>query len=264
MKNEKKTIFIIAMMILVSCSTSKKVNKLFSEANTVSKTFQYEDLSDLPEPVKRYFRYALQDNQPYLSFLRLEHTGTFKSGIGKEWMNIKGEQYFTARPPGFTWIGNTRVFKAVDSYVFNQGNLSVYLFGLLRIVNSKGPTVDQAEMLRWLGESVWMPTNLLPDKHIKWTPIDEHTAKITFTHDRHTVFYTVYFNDKGQIIKLETERYMDKNQLEKWIGHVSDYRKVNGMMIPHEIKATWMLEEGWHTYAHFYVTKFEYDIPEKF
>jgi hypothetical protein len=252
------------MTVLVSCSTTKKVNKLFSEANTLSKTFQYKDLGDLPDPVKRYFRYALQDNQPYLSFLRLEHTGTFKIGIGKEWMNIKGEQYFTAHPPGFIWIGKTRMFKAVDSYVANQGNLSVYLFGLLRIVNSNGPTVDQAEMLRWLGESVWMPTNFLPDEHKKWTPMNENSAKITFTHDRHTVFYVVYFNEEGQIIRLETERYMDKDRLEKWVGHVSDYRQVNGMMIPHEITATWMLKEAEHTYARFHVQKFEYDIPEKY
>jgi hypothetical protein len=179
-------------------------------------------------------------------------------------VDIKGKQYFSAQPPGFVWIGKTKAFKARDSYVFHKGNLSVYLFGFLRIVNSKGKTIDQAELLRWLGESVWMPTNLLPNDHIQWHPIDDNMAKVTFTWQNQSVLYLVHFSAKGQITSMETERYMNEDRLEKWIGRVSNYQKVHGMIVPSKIEASWMLDEDEYTYARFHVTKFEYDKTDKY
>lgn len=255
----------VIMTGLLNCSSNKQVNRFFKSASPVEdKRFAYEQVQGLPQPVQRYFKYALPDGQPYLSYLRLQHSGTFKTGMDKPAMDIKGEQYFTAQPPGFVWIGRTKQFRAHDSYVNNTGNLSVYLFGLLRIVNSKGETIDQAELLRWLGESVWMPTNLLPDEHIQWTAIDDQRAKITFTWNGQTVYYIVHINEQGQITRMQTERYMDENTLQDWVGEVSEYREVDGMMVPTEIKASWLLEQGKYTYAHFFVDTFEYDVPRRF
>ena len=261
----KKILLIYITMGLFSCSTTKKVEKLFSEAQTLkNQTFHYEQLDGLPEPVQRYFRYALTANQPYVSTLRLKHDGMFRLSPDKDWIEINGEQYFTVDSPGFVWLGKTKKFKARDSYVKGKGNLSVYLFGFLRIVNSKGKTIDQAELLRWLGESVWMPTNLLPDENKKWETIDDNSAKITFTFNGMSVYYNITFNETGQIEKLETERYKDENNLEKWVGKVGSYKKVNGMMIPTKIEASWSLEDGEYTYARFHVNEFEFNKPEKF
>ncbi len=261
----KLVILTIITMGIFSFCTKKHVDTLFQNAKTVdNKIFRYDQLDGLPEPVQRYFKYALEDGQPYLNYLRLKHTGTFKTGIDKEWMDIEGQQYFTAQPPGFVWIGKTKQFKALDYYVNNTGNLSVYMFGFLRIVNSKGATIDQAELLRWLGESVWMPTNLLPDENKEWIPIDENTAKITFYWNGQSVYYNVHFNDAGQITKLETERYMEKDRLEKWVGHVGDYHEVDGVKVPGSIKATWLLDKGDHNYARFKVTAFEYGEPDSY
>jgi hypothetical protein len=261
----KKIILISIIMGLFSCSSNKQISELYSQSESLeNKTFRYEQLKELPQPVQRYFKYALKDGQPYLSQLRLKHTGHFKTGQGKDWVDIKGEQYFTAQPPGFVWIGKTKAFNARDSYVSNKGNLSVYLLGFLRIVNSQGTTIDQAELLRWLGESVWMPTNLLPGEHIQWTAKDEHTAKVTFDWQGQSVFYIVHFSEEGQIARMETERYMDEDRLEKWEGRLSDYQVVYGMNVPCTIEASWLLEEGEHTYARFHVQTFEYDVPGKF
>ncbi len=253
------------MLGLLSCSSNKKINELFSESGTLqNKTFSYEQIKSLPAPVQKYFNYALSEKQPYLSNLHLKHTGRFKTGIGKDWVDIKGEQYFTAQPPGFVWIGKTKAFKAIDSYVFNKGNLSVYLFGFLRIVKSEGPTVNQAELLRWLGESVWMPTNLLPNEQISWSAINNNKARLTFEWNRKSVYYIVHFNEKGQIRKLVTERYMNPDRLEKWEGCLDNYQEINGMMIPLNIEASWLLEEGKHTYADFHVEEFNYNAQKRF
>ena len=259
----KRIILIMTIMGLIGCSTTKEAEELFSRSKDVSQqTFYYSQLEGLPEPVQRYFRFALPDGQPYLNQLRLTHTGTFKSGVGKDWMDIKGQQYFTAQPPGFVWIGKTKAFRANDSYVNDKGNLSVYLLGILRIVNSKGPTIDQGELLRWLGESAWMPTNLLPGKHKQWSAIDDNTARLTFTYNKQEVYYIVHFADEGQIVRMETERYMEKDRKEKWEGRLSNYQKVDGIQVPMEIEASWLLEEGKHTYARFQVADFEFNVAE--
>ncbi len=160
---------------LLGCS---KTATLYENANTVQKTFSSEQIRNLPSPVQKYFNYALTENQPYVNSLRLKHCGMFRLSPEKDWMEIRDEQHFTVNPPGFVWIGKTNKFKARDSYVEGKGNLSVYLFGFLRIVKSEGETIDQAELLRWLGESLWMPTNLLPDENKQWTAIDDNSAKI--------------------------------------------------------------------------------------
>lgn len=252
----------MGFMILLSCSQTKKVEKLFSLSSaTNSKTFNSKQIESLPEPVKRYFKYAIPEGKKYISYLRLKHHGSFKTGVGKDWVNIEGEQYFTAQPPGFVWIGKTKKFKAIDLYIENTGNLSVYLLGFLRVINQTGKTVDQAELLRWMGESVWMPTNLLPDAQKEWTAIDENSAKLTFTHNGQSVYYIVYFNKAGQITKMETKRYMEEGRLEKWEGRLSNYTEREGVKIPQTIEASWLLKEGKHTYARFHVDTFEYNKP---
>lgn len=220
-------------------------------------------LRELPKPARKYFSYCLAKDQHYLHTLRLKYRGSFKTAPDKAWMDIKGQQYFRAQPPGFYWIGKTSLFTAHDSYLEHHGRLSVYLLGVLRIVNKKGINIDQAELLRWLGESVWMPTNLLPDENISWSPVDDTSAKLSMEYFSNSVSYIVYFNVDGQITGLETERYMG-NELTKWAGELGEYEQIDGMMVPTNIKASWILDKGKYTYADFHVSEFEYNNPNKY
>lgn len=247
------------MFSLIGCSSRKKVDQLYTEKKKqITKVYNEKQIENLPEVVQKYFKYALNDGQKYVQSLELKHSGSFKTAVGKKAVAIKGEQYFTTNPPAFVWIGKTKQFKAYDSYINSKGNLSVYLFGKIRIVNSEGSHVDQAELLRFIGESVWMPTNLLPSEILSWSGIDSNSAKLELTHNGIKVYYIVDFNSKGQITKLTTERFMEKGSKEKWTGKVGNYQKVNGMMIPMHIEASWMLKEGKHTYAVFDINKIEH------
>jgi hypothetical protein len=249
----------------LNSKVKKDVKRLFSNSkDNSSKTFSYSQLKELPVPVQRYFRYALTEGQAYINFVRLKHDGQFKTAPGKKWVDIEGEQYFTAETPGFLWKGKTSLFTARDMYIEGKGRLAVSLFSLFKVVDERGSHVDQAELLRWLGESVWFPTNLLPSENLHWSPINSEKAKVTFKFNEISVYYIVHFNEKGQITKLETERYKEKGRKEKWVGVVSDYREMNGMTIPTSIEAKWELDEGTYSYARFYIQKIEYDIPEKF
>jgi hypothetical protein len=238
------------------------VQNLFEQAGSLTKnTFSYDQLEGLPQPVQRYFRHVLQEGQPYISYVRLKHDGWFKTGKDKKAMDIQGEQYFTAEKPGFIWKGKTSMFTARDMYLDGKGSLTVHLFSLIRIVREEGPNVDQGELLRWLGESVWFPTNLLPNKHLQWLPINDHQARLNFKYKDLSVYYIVTFNEDDEIEKMETERYMGNEGLTPWVGRVSEYHEVEGVKVPSVIEASWMLEDGKYTYGRFRVQQMEYDKP---
>ena len=135
----------------------------------------------------------------------------------------------------------------------------MYLLNLLKVVDGEGPAYDQGELLRWLGESVWFPTNLLPRSRLKWEAVNDNEAKLTFSYNDQVLIYKVSFNEKGEITQLETQRYMGEDGLEIWIGRVSDYEEINGMKIPMSIEALWKLPDGEHSYAQFHIKEIQHN-----
>lgn len=243
---------------------ARKVTDFFALSVDVSgQHVYYDQLAELPAPVQRYFRHVLQDGQRYISSVRLRHGGQFRPGLHKDWVPIRGEQYFTTATPGFIWRGKTRMFTATDQYVAGKGSLVVSAGGFINVVDESGPELDQGELLRWLGEAVWLPTNLLPGKNLQWLPRDENTAKLVFTHQDLSVSFNVTINDTGEITQLETQRFMGK-MLETWLIKLSEYLPLHGMRVPTVTEAIWRLKDGDVSYAKFDLEEIEYDVARPF
>ncbi len=258
-------IVIIILKINSSRNFEEKIQILFSSIENVPENiFSYAQLEQLPQPVQTYFKYAIPANQPYIRCVRLKHVGQFKTAPNKPWKDIIGEQYFITTTPGFIWKGKIGPVAAQDMYITDKGKLMVSLFDTFTIMKSEGEKVDQGELLRWLGESVWFPTNLLPGDQLKWESINDTSAKLIYDHQGILIYFIVSFNNKGEIIQLQTERYYNGQNLVTWIGNCSEYKKMNGIMIPTVISATWKLDTGDHNYANFKLTEIAYDIPEKY
>ncbi len=238
----------------------KEIEKLRSLAADLSgQVYREEQLVGLPEPVQRYFRHVLKDGQPYVSSVRLTHDGEFKTSLDREWIRIKGEQFFTAEEPGFLWVGKTALFTARDMYIGGEGRIVVSLLSLFKVVEGKGEIYDQGELLRWLGESVWFPTNLLPRPGLQWQALDADTAILSFQHRGMSLEYRVCFNGKGEITELETQRHMGDEGLKTWRGRLSNYEEVSGMKVPMKIEALWRLNGEEHSYARFNVKEIHHD-----
>ena len=276
MKNRKLIMWIISVfgLILVifiigkinlSIRFIKQVDELFSQTTGSSgKSFKQDQINGLPEPVQRYFKHVLKEGQPFINYIRFSHTGQFKPGLEKDWINIKGEQYVTTEKPGFIWKGITSMFTARDMYISDKGRLIVSLFSVINIVDARGESYNQGELARWLGESVLYPTNLLPGERLQWSAIDAHSACLTFNYKGLSLFYIVTFNDIGEIIQLETKRYMDKNKIETWVIKLADYKEMNGIIVPTTTEVLWRLKKGDISYARFNINKIEFNKPEQF
>jgi len=244
---------------------SSQVKTLFAQSRNIShQTFHKVQLDNLPEPVQRYFKLVLKEDQPYMSYARIKHDGLFKTGLNKGWIDIKGEQYATTEKPGFIWKGTTSMFTARDMYIGNEGRLVVSLFSLYNVVDAKGEKYNQGELLRWLGESILYPTNLLPDQKLQWLPIDAASSELIFHFNGLSLFFKISFNEIGEITEMETKRYMDETDLETWIIKVSNYKQLNNVLVPTSFEVLWRLDKGDFSYAKFNITEIEYNNPNRF
>lgn len=256
-------VFIIGKLNLAH-QFDKQVKTLLAQSKPVSDIkFDYGQLAALPQPVQRFFKHVLKNGQPYIGYVRLTHDGQFKSGLEKDWMDIEGEQYFTTEKPGFIWKGTTRMFTARDMYIGDAGRLVVLLFSLFKVADSRGENFNEGELQRWLAESVWFPTNLLPSERLVWSAMDTNRAKLTFHYNNVSFFYTVHFNDFGEIVQMETQRFMGEKQREKWVCLFSNYQLMNEIMIPISGEVLWRLEKGDFSYAKFKVKTVKYLHLEK-
>jgi hypothetical protein len=243
----------------------KEIQELFAQSKPASnKTFHYNQLNNLPEPVQRYFKQVLKDGQPYIASVRMKHSGKFKTGIDKGWINIKGEQYATTEKPGYIWKGTTAMFVARDMYLSDKGRLVVSLLSLYPIVDAQGEQYNQGELLRWLGESVLYPTNFLPSERLQWQPIDANSAKLTFTYKELSLFFKFTFDNLGLISEMETKRYMDEKKLETWVIKTNNYKEWHNVLIPTTFEVLWRLKKKDFSYAKFNITELDYNKAEKF
>ncbi|MEO5681284.1 MAG: DUF6544 family protein [Chitinophagaceae bacterium] len=241
---------------------NEQVRNLFSQSKSISgKSFSYQQLVGLPDPVQRYFKHVLQEGKAYISYVQLKHDGHFKPGLKKAWSRIKGEQYFTTEKPGFIWKGKTWLFTALDSYINCKGRLVVTILSLFKVVNAAGPHYNEGELLRWLAESVWFPTNLLPCKELEWTPIDNLSARLHYKYAGLAVSLVVNVNEKGEITEMKTTRYMN-DEPAAWICKMYNYEAKHGYIIPTSAEALWRLEKGDFSYARFTIKTISYNTTE--
>jgi hypothetical protein len=255
----------VLVIILILGKINLSVKDLFSQSKNISiNKFSYKQLIGLPEPVQCYFKHVLKDGQSYISYAAITHNGQFKTGIDKDWINIKGEQYATTEKPGFIWKGATTMFTARDMYIADKGRLTVSLLSLFKVVDAKGEQYNQGELLRWLGESILYPTNLLPGERLQWVAIDAQRAKLIFNYNGLSLFFIITFNEIGEITQMETKRYMDEKKLETWVIKSRNYKEMNGIIVPLAFEVLWRLEKADFSYAKFNIKKIVYNIPVKF
>ncbi len=232
------------------------IKELFSISEHISKVYNSNQIRDLPLAVQRYFAYALQENQRYISYIRLKHSGQFRPS--KKWKSIKGEEYFSVQPPGFVWSGKVGFISGQDAYYKGVGHFQIELLSIFKLIDTKGVNYDQGELLRWLSETPWFPTALLPSERLKWLPVDSNSAQVVLADQNIKVEGIFFFNEQGQIIKFKAKRY-NEGVLEDWICSYGDYRENEGMYVPFHVEASWKLESEDLTYAKFDIDQINYD-----
>ena len=94
-----------------------------------------EDQADLPEPVARYFSWALAPGQPHIRHARFEQRGELATKPDA-WVPFTAVEEFTVWPPGFVWDARVRMAPLVtvrirDSYMQGRGAMRGAVAGVI-------------------------------------------------------------------------------------------------------------------------------------
>jgi len=267
-------LFITISKILFDKKIIKEVGMLTEEGSKVqSKTFSFNDLEGLPEPVQKYFKYALKDGQEHIRFVRLKQVGEFRMKENQPWMPIKAEQYFTTEDPAFIWrvkltMAHFIGIEGRDMYYQGKGNMLIKVLSTITVADAAGSEMDISSLIRFLAEAPWFPTALLPSDYLEWKEIDSNSARAVIKDKGYTASGIFTFNEKGEIIKFVTnDRYMEadgKYFKEQWAGYYRNYQEIEGMKIPIEGEVEWNLSDRDLQYAKLKITDIQYNIAEKY
>lgn len=223
-------------------------------------------LAGLPEPVQRYLRYAQVVGKAPIRTVRLAQRGAMAMREGSPWLPMTAEQYVTTTPPGFLWYGTLHPFPLVsvsakDTFSDGHGALEIKALSLIPLGASRGPEVDQGEVLRYLGEMAWFPTALLADC-IRWDAIDAWSAQATISLPPLTASGIMHIDAQGRYTHFTAERYREEHKrlvLRPWTGRWDDYREIHGFRIPMKADAAYTLEAGEFSYFRSEVMEIGYD-----
>ncbi len=223
----------------------------------------------LPAPVRRYFERVLTDGQPIIRSAEIDMRGLFNMNLEKpRWKPFTSSQYVVTRRPGFVWSALIEMFPGVpirvhDAYVMGEGVLRPALFGLLPLGGERGVgEIARGELMRWLAESVWYPTVLLPGQGVEWQAVDSASALAEFSDGPITLTMLFRFRDDGLVSGIRVEQrcaiVAGESLIMPWEGRFSDYRDQNGMLVPFFGEVAWITPKGEKSYFRGSVTRMVY------
>ena len=224
------------------------------------------DVANLPAPARRYLETVLEPGQPHVDLIRLAQTGDFRLGdADSPWLPFEARQVDSVAPPAYVWDAEIRMAPLVsarvfDAYVEGQGRLRAALFGALPVA-SAGPDarMNEAELQRYLSETPWFPTALLPAAGVTWAGIDDERARATVTDGDVTASAVFHVAEDGHLTRITADRYrQDVGDVAPWTGTYSDFETRNGMVIPTTAEVGWETEDGYSPYWRGRITEIEH------
>lgn len=231
-----------------------------------SEPYGPDDVADLPAPVRRYFETVLQPGQPHINQVRLAQDGEFRlGGADAPWRPCTASQVYAVSPPGYVWDAEISLrpgaaVRVLDAYVAGEGLLRANLLGGIPVA-SAGPTprMNEAELQRYLSETPWFPTALLPAAGVTWEGIDDRSARATLEDGDVTATAVFHFDQNGYLSRLTADRYrQDINAVAPWTGHYRAYEDRDGIKIPTQAEVAWDTAAGEVPYWRGTVTEIDY------
>lgn len=257
------------LMIGAVAATNIRIRRAFvrirkkERAHHTVNTIGRHDYSALPPPVKNFFSIILPETQRNIRFAHIRHVGQFRQRPDDDWYPVKGIAHYAGDEPGFVWKGKFSKKTAHLTYLNGQGESFLKFFDSITLLKSSGQETSVSLLVRYLMESIWFPTSLLPINGVQWSPIDAKSARMTLRNHGITVSVIAFFDENGLISHMETyDKFRDfKNHFEKsrFIMKCENYTEINGIKIPMNLQFIWAQPEGDFQYGEFDIRDVKYE-----
>ena len=240
----------------------------------------FQSLGSLPAPVERYFRTVLQEGQPHIRSALVTQAGEFRSKESPDpkagWRPFEATQIFTTEPPGFVWDARIRMaplmsVRVRDAYVAGHASMHGALLGIVTVVDAADdPQLRTGALQRYLAESVWFPTALLPRDRLHWSPIDEAHARATLIDGETSATLEFEFGPNDEIVGCYTpdrpralSRASGHYVKLPWGGRYRRYDKRGGVRVPLEAEVYWVVDGKEQPYYRGRNLRVEYDFAQE-
>ncbi|MFB8790154.1 MAG: DUF6544 family protein [Potamolinea sp.] len=258
-------VFAFITLAILRVRDDQEVNNIWRslESTPTETRFTPEMVAKLPPPVQRYFLHAIAPGTPIANSVSLEMSGSFRLGTDKPWLPMQAKQIISASK-GFVWkpvIGSSFMQMVGEDYYANKsGRMRFYLWGLIPLVNAQNSDINRAAIGRFVGESFWLPSALLPQSGVTWKAIDDNTIQASLKIDDEPVTLTMVIDSEGKLLKLSFPRWGEHTDdgSHTYIPFGGEYQQektFSGYTIPSQTSAGWWF--GTDRYYEFFRAKIE-------
>lgn len=198
-------------------------------------------VAELPEPVRRYFRFVFPEPPGRVSWVDMTMKGMFRRPLTEGFEPTTAEQRVAVGDPALAFSASTPIglgawARVYDAYVDGGMEMKARLLSAFTIVDeAPTPTLNRISLRRWLLESPLYPWALLPGGPVRWEPVDADRARAVVRAYGVEASMVATFGPDGALLRFDAETDGDLTTPYHGSGeHVarSDYRPVDGVMIP--------------------------------
>jgi hypothetical protein len=223
--------------------------------------YQRSLISDLDEPVQRFFNHAIRDGTALHGGMRLTMTGRIKVGT---WLPFTAEQ--TADGRSFAWRarvgwGPITPLRVLDRYADGAGTTEGRLLGRLTLFHADDLDTTRSSAARAALESfVFAPHSVLPNRGVAWRAETEDIIVARFDLPPEHPEVRARIDEQGAIRTVSALRWGNAGeQTFQYIpfgGEVHAERRFGDLVLPSDLTVGWWFDTP--RYAPFFKAHIEH------
>lgn len=199
-------------------------------------------LAGLPAPVQHWVQATFPSGWVGCTQVEVSMSGRFRRPRTQGFAPTTANQLLAAGTPALVFDATTTALpgiwaRAFDGYVGGRMTMKARLLSALTVVDEAStPALDRTSLRRWLLESAFCPTALLPGGPVSWQAIDASHARAVARWGGIEATLVASFDSAGRLVQFDAEDEGDLSLPYHGSGERvvrSDFRLVRGMWIPH-------------------------------
>ncbi|MDJ0808036.1 MAG: hypothetical protein QNJ78_14535 [Gammaproteobacteria bacterium] len=245
------------------------VDRVKARAEQPRQPVDLQTIHNLPPPVKRYFMLVLKQGSAIIQTTSLTQLGGFRAKPDQDgWSSMQAKQVFASNPPAFVWDARISVLPGVDiqvrdTYLTGSAVMQAKLMSMIPMIEAHDhQALNTAALQRYLAEAVWFPTALLPSQGVSWRELAPYRARASISDAGLAVYLDFEFNARGEVVSVyspaRNREVSGSYEPTPWKGYFSDYRTIDGYLIPTAAKVEWYLADRTYPYWHARLHEVEY------
>lgn len=227
-----------------------------------------DDIQSLPRVVQKYIRYTGCIGKEKVKNFRAEFTGGIRSKPSDRFMPLHSVQYnFFHEPTRLFYIAAKKMgipATGIHLYIEQKAVMIIKILGLFKVVDAKGPEMDQGETVTVFNDMCFMAPASLTDKNITWEEIDNDSVTAHFKNGNLKISADLHFNKDGQLVNFISDDRFETTDGKTyrnypWMTPVTKYSDINGHCLPSEAKLIYKYPDTDFCYGEFRLVKIEYN-----